>query len=142
MRQIFRTAKTPVSADNDDSLQTELLAVADRAILTLGGLEFGAARGIKNGPASVQNFRNAAQFHFLNIPVNQPFIPAVDAEYLHAAVNRRTHDRANRAVHAGRIASAGEDADGFNFAHKNRLRDYYFFTSTFFSLTKRGKLSS
>ena len=120
-----RAAERSVAADGDDTVQSKQLAGVHGLLLSLGRHEFLAARGVEDRAAAVDDVRDALFVQTHDVAVDESVPAAPDADHLDAEMKRRAHDAADRRIHAGRVAAAGQNADpadGFLcFCHEAHL---------------------
>ena len=109
--QCQRTAEAAVPADHDEAVD----AVRPQPQGSLGAalrlVELVAAGRAQDGAATLDDVRHAAHAELLDVVVDQPLEAAVDARDAQAVVPGGAHHGADRGVHAGRVAAAGEHAD-------------------------------
>ena len=77
--------------------------------------ELQAPGGVKHGAATVDDSADAVAGQRDEITVDQSAPAPADADALNPLAHRRTDHRPDRRVHAGRVPSAGQYADAFDF---------------------------
>ena len=111
-------------------INAQLAALGCSLILTLFGLEFKAACGVKDGAAGRDDVRNAAQVHFKAFAVQQAVIAALNADHSETLVQAGAYHSAHSSVHAGSITTACQHANRLDLLF--HTRDSLQFTVQFF----------
>jgi len=78
-------AERAVAADGDDAINAEALAVGDRLAHARLGLELGAAVGIQDRAAVVDDVGHRAHVERMDVALDQSAVAAVNAHAFHAA---------------------------------------------------------
>ena len=108
------------TAGLDPYSKRQLFALLSALLLAFSGYELKAAGSVKDGTAPVDDLGYAAQVHLAYFAVQQAVVATLNANNLDALAQSGTNNRANRSIHAGRVAAAGQYTDGFNFlVHSN-----------------------
>jgi hypothetical protein len=103
-----------VAADYHKPLDACLFKLARGPGAAFGRHEHGTARRPQHGAAMMDNAAYGARGQRFNLAVNQALIPATNAKNLHIRRNGGANNGAYGGVHAGRVASAGENRDFFH----------------------------
>ena len=118
--QILSAAEGAVATDDHHAVDPHFPTVGDGLLHALLRAEFRAAGRIQHGTAAVDDIRNTAQIHGLDIPIDQAVISTVNAKRLHALAQGRAHHGTNGGIHAGGIPSAGQNCN-FTYRHSDPL---------------------
>ena len=115
-RKVACAAERTVAADDDDPLHIDLFADVDGFLHTFFGFEFGAARGIQDRAAAVDDIGDTSQIHFVHIAVHQPVVAAANAHHAETVFTAGAHHCADRSIHARRVAAACQNTDRFHLS--------------------------
>ena len=106
-----------VTADGNDTVDTELCTVRKSLLLSLGGLELGATVGIQERAALVDHVGYVAHGKRTDVTADKARVSVVNTQYLDALGNGRANDAADCGIHAGSVSTRGENADSFKLFH-------------------------
>ena len=120
LRELARTLKGAVAADDHHTVDAVLFADFRRLALAFLRHHLHAARRIEDGAAAVDDVRDAARIHVDKLLIEQTGVTSHNALYLHAVVQRGANHRADCRIHTGGIAAARQNTNGLNFLCHNR----------------------
>ena len=116
--QSLGSAVGAVAADDDDAVNAILSADLGALGLPFLRTEFRAPGRAQNGSAGLDDPGHVPGPHLIDLLVQKAPVAPFDAHDLYFAMKSFSYDRTNGRIHAGRIAAAGQYADGFDlFAH-------------------------
>ena len=109
---VFATAERAIATDDDQRVDAQLPAAVGRLLLPLKRLEFKAARSVQHRAAAMDDLRNTADIHFLDITIDQAIITAINPHHLDAVIECCAGYRANRGIHSGGVTPTGQNTNG------------------------------
>ena len=114
LRELLRAHVGAVAPDDDEALDAALVEdfhglSADRLLL-----ELREAGGAEDRAPAVDDVGHRLPFEPLDPPLDEAAVAVVDAVHLEPVGKARPHHGADGAVHAGRVAARGQDADSLD----------------------------
>lgn len=118
-----RAGQRAVAADHHERRDAVLDDVVVSRLASLGRTELLAARRLEDRAALLYDVTDVLRLKRNDLVGNQASVSPHDSLHLEPVVNRSPRYRANRGVHAGRIAARRQDAHAFVCFH-NRSSCY------------------
>ena len=91
--QLMGSPEGTVPADDDQTIDSQLLQVAIRLFPALVFEKFLATGGLQDRPPPLNDVGHAPRMHGYNIILDHPTIPPHDAEYLHSIIGEQRNKR-------------------------------------------------
>ena len=110
-----RAGKGAVAAYHHQSVNLVAAQIVVGKLASFLSLELGAAGCLEYGSAHLYDVRYVLSLEFHYFVGYQAFVTAINAFDFESAENGRAGHGTDGSIHAGGVASGGEDADAFDF---------------------------
>src|SRR5690606_38085825 len=106
--------QTAATAGGGQRVDAVLVETSQRLPLYALLSELGQAGRLEDRTAPPDDAAHIPGLNPVDVAVDQPFVPMLDAVHLHAIVDAGAHDRTDGSVHTRRVAAAGDNPESSN----------------------------